>query len=88
LYVDGVLEDSVSISYKSDFASTSAKLNLGYLYARVESPNPENAYFYSGTLDDVRIYTGALSETEIGDLFRLRPRRNMPWVPGILLEDN
>jgi hypothetical protein len=88
LYVDGVLEDFVSISYKSDFASTSAKLNIGYLRAKVANRAPENAYFYSGTLDDVRIYTGALSETEIGDLFRLRPRRNMPWVPGILLEDN
>jgi hypothetical protein len=89
LYVDGVLEDSVSISYQSDFASTSAKLNIGYLQAKIVASSPlENAYFYSGTLDDVRIYTGALSETEIGDLFRLRPRRNMPWVPGILLEDN
>ena len=89
LYVDGILEDFVSISYKSDFASTSAKLNIGYLNAKLgRNPDPENAYYYSGTLDDVRIYTGALSETEIGDLFRLRPRRNMPWVPGILLEEN
>ena len=88
LYVDGVFENSVSISYRSDFASISAKLNIGYLRAKVANRAPENAYFYSGTLDDLRIYTGALSETEISELFRLRPRRNMPWLPGILLEEN
>jgi hypothetical protein len=82
LYVDGVLEDSVSISYSGNFASSFADLNIGYLLT-----NSKKEYYYEGIVDDVRVYNAALLESEIGDLFRLRPRRNMPWVPSILLED-
>jgi hypothetical protein len=82
LYVDGVLEDSVTITYSNDFASSFAELNIGYLLTDFGK-----AYYYEGIVDDVRIYNAALSETEIGDLYRLRPRRIMPWVPSILLND-
>jgi hypothetical protein len=44
-------------------------------------------YHYEGVVDDVRIYNTALSENQIGDLFRLRPVKAMPWVPSILLGD-
>ena len=87
LYVDGFLEDSVSANYDSDFASTTAKLNIGYLRARIGTAPPENAYFYSGVVDDIRIYTAALSEAQVSYLFGLRPAKNMPWVPSLLLED-
>ena len=83
LYVDGVLEDSVAITYTGNFASSFADLNIGYL----RTNDIRYRYYYEGLVDDVRIYNIALTENQIGDLFRLRPIKSMPWVPSILLED-
>ena len=83
LYVDGVREKSVSITYTGNFASSFADLNIGHL----RSNDIRFNYHYEGAVDDVRIYKTALSENQIGDLFRLRPIKTMPWVPSILLGD-
>lgn len=82
LYVDGVLEDSVSITYPGNFTSSFADLNIGYLQEYFRK-----FYHYKGTVDDVQIYNVALSESEIAALYRQKVRRNMPWLPVILLDD-
>jgi hypothetical protein len=86
LYVDGVIEDSVSITYPENFYSSFANLNIGYLTGNVNNIETQK-FFYSGTVDDVRIYNVALSETEIEVLFQLRPKKSIPWLPIILLDD-
>jgi hypothetical protein len=60
LYVDGVLNDSVSITYDAGegFGSATADLNLGWL-------NLGEGYRYTGTLDEVAIYNRVLTADEI-----------------------
>ena len=82
LYVDGVFEDEQIITYPNNFASNIADLNIGYL-----AGNFGIGYYYSGTVDDIRIYNAALSESEIAVLYRQKAGRNMPWLPVILMED-
>jgi hypothetical protein len=82
LYVDGVFEDSVSITYTGNFASSFADLNIGYLQQHFRK-----FYYYNGTVDDVQIYNAALSDSEIGVLYRQKAGRNMPWLPVILLNE-
>ena len=59
LYVDGVADGTRNIGAVS--LSTTAPLLLGENYARGNS-------FYAGTLDDVRVYSRALTAVEIDDL--------------------
>jgi lysophospholipase L1-like esterase len=56
LYVDGIIEDSTSVSYAAGFESLTSDLTIGYL---------DSGYYYNGTLDDVALYHRALSDTEI-----------------------
>ena len=56
LYVDGIEEARVTISYGAGFDSTSAPLNLGKL---------SGASYYGGALDEVALYDRALTPNEI-----------------------
>jgi len=60
LYVDGELNDSVSIAYDigAGFESESAHLNMGWL-------NLGPGYHFSGTIDEVAIYSRVLTTDEI-----------------------
>jgi hypothetical protein len=60
LYVDGVLNDTVSITYHAGegFGSATADLNLGWL-------NLGAGYHYTGTLDEIAIYNRVLTAGEI-----------------------
>jgi hypothetical protein len=77
LYVDGELEASVDVTYTTNFTSSVGPLNIGYLKTNIGP-----AYHYEGTVDDVRIYAGALSNSEIKSLFTLYN----PSLP-LLLDD-
>ncbi len=57
IYVDGVKEGQASQSYLAGFASTQP-LNIGWL-------NEDPYYRFSGTIDEVALYNGVLSENEI-----------------------
>jgi hypothetical protein len=88
LYVDGVLEDWVSITYAGDFVSSFANLNIGYLAGNNSSGQKTKAFYFKGTVDEVRVYNVALTEAQVEGLFRLRPNKGMPWLPIILMDDN
>lgn len=87
LYVDGVLEDWVSITYAGDFVSSFANLNIGYLAGNGSSGQKTKKFYFKGTVDEVRIYNVALTGTQVEGLFRLRPNKSMPWLPIILMDD-
>ena len=59
LYVDGVLEASVMHDYTADFG-TSTALGIGYMAYHL---TPD--YYYDGLLDEVALYSKALSQAEI-----------------------
>jgi hypothetical protein len=60
LYVDGVLNDFVSITYDAGegFGSATADLNIGWL-------NLSEGYRYTGSLDEIAIYNRVLTVDEI-----------------------
>jgi len=62
LYVDGALNDSVTIAYNTGqgFESATDNLNLGWL-------NAGGGFGYNGTLDEVAIYDRVLTAQEISD---------------------
>jgi hypothetical protein len=60
IYINGSLDNSVLES--GDVTDAGNALRIG------RSPAPDT-YFYTGTLDDVRIYSRALSVTEIAQLY-------------------
>lgn len=59
LYVDGRLEDQVSVSYNSGFEST-APVTVGYL-----STNGTNTMFFNGSIDELAFHNNALDEATI-----------------------
>jgi hypothetical protein len=61
LYVDGVETSSVAKAYTANFGGITG-LNIGFL-------NLEGHYRYEGVLDEVAIYSRALSSTEIDQHF-------------------
>lgn len=63
MYVDGVLVSLVidSAGISSQNYSNSGNFNIGY---------SNSSYFFSGSLDEVRIYNRALSASEIWDLYQ------------------
>jgi len=67
LYVDGSLQSTKDISSVGDI-DTSFGIYLG----GTASPNTL-VNFYAGTLDQVRIYSVALSASEVGTLYREQP---------------
>ena len=58
VYVDGLLERSVSANYSAGFDSITAPLNIGWL-------NPSLQFNFVGTIDELAIYGRALSEDEV-----------------------
>lgn len=59
LYVDGVLDASVSIVYPDGFTSQTAELSIGWL------DDSAVDYDFSGIVDEVAIHTGVLSNADI-----------------------
>ena len=61
LYIDGVLEDSEPYDYAAGFDSTTT-LGIGYMaYTGIAD------YYYDGLLDEIALYSKALSDAEITD---------------------
>lgn len=58
LYVNGVLEDTVSHTYSSGFDSATADVNMGWL-------NLSSGFRFSGAIDEMAFYSRALSLAEI-----------------------
>ena len=69
IYIDGIF-DSFS-SGTTNLLSDPQKLTIGAL-ANASDPNPNNFNYYNGydgKLDDLQIYSGALSSNEVAQLF-------------------
>jgi hypothetical protein len=64
LYIDGRLDCSGEIVYTDGFDSGTAELNIGWL-------DLGSGFHFNGTLDEVAIYSRALSETEIRSQYYL-----------------
>lgn len=47
---------------------------LYYAIGAVDGTSPGNGVYFSGSIDDVRIYNRALSATEVAQLYRVGPR--------------
>jgi uncharacterized repeat protein (TIGR01451 family) len=58
IYVDGIEEDSASVTYSTGFASMTAMLNIGWLYR-------SHGYHFDGIVDEVVLYDAALAADEI-----------------------
>lgn len=58
VYVDGVLEGSVSATYSQGFTSTNAPIGIGFRAS-------DNSSFFKGAIDEVAIYNTALSPAAI-----------------------
>ena len=58
LYVDGVKEGELPHDYTAGFTSPTDPLNIGWL-------NLSEGFYYSGTVDEVAVYSRALEEAEI-----------------------
>ena len=63
LYVDGTLEASVNIGYTAGFTSQSADLTIGWL------DNTATDYHFGGTIDELAIHAGVLSDAAISQHF-------------------
>ncbi len=66
LYVDGFALDSTTFAYDNNFDSASP-VTLGYMQLG-------GGYSYSGDLDDLRLYKGALEGDEVLDLYSSNTR--------------
>jgi len=62
LYVDGVLENSISVSYPAGFMGNDVPMNVGWL-------NLSGGFYYDGILDEVAFYDRALDGTDIAGHF-------------------
>jgi uncharacterized repeat protein (TIGR01451 family) len=58
IYVDGTLQTSTPVSYAQGFGSPTAALNVGWL-------NLPAQYHFQGTLDEVALYSQALSPQQV-----------------------
>lgn len=68
LYVDGAQRASQSWTGAAGPTTTSNALLFG------DYPGTSNSSFLPGTLDDVRLYNGALSASQVADLYNSVPR--------------
>jgi hypothetical protein len=66
LYVDGRPQDSTTFAYENNFNSESP-VTLGYMQLG-------GGYSYSGDLDDLRLYKGALEGDEVLDIYSSNTR--------------
>lgn len=73
LYVDGLLESTLTVPNSFSFASG---LDFGFL---------DGAQYLDGSLDDIRIYDRALSADEVAELHNLEaahvPDSTLGWLP-------
>jgi hypothetical protein len=74
LYIDGVLQSDVGQS--SGFISNTNNLVFG-------AHSIATTLFFSGALDDIRMYSNALTTTEIGDLYSERGYNPSPQSPTL-----
>ncbi|SDR98467.1 Concanavalin A-like lectin/glucanases superfamily protein [Mucilaginibacter mallensis] len=63
IYVDGALSDS-TINISKANASITAMLYIG-----ADNPSIGTSYFFNGSLNDIRIYSRAITPTEINQLY-------------------
>jgi len=66
IYKDGVLSDSVN--FVGTLPQTTSDIIIGEYLPAITNPPPGGDYYFDGTLDEVRIYNRALSESEIQEL--------------------
>jgi hypothetical protein len=82
LYLDGVLQNKVSKSFRTTFLPGDSVV-LGY------SANEKNVRFFNGTIDDVEIFNRVISGEEVLSLYRQdnpHPNRHLvKWLVFILL---
>jgi hypothetical protein len=65
IYVDGILDNTTSGILTASASITSM------LYIGMDAPNlNDNGYFFQGSMDDIRIYSRAISASEIQKLYR------------------
>jgi len=73
LYIDGIQQtDTMDISDHSsiDLAADTYNATIGVSYCYYGIPNNLNEFF-SGKIDDVRVWSRALSSTEVNNLYRM-----------------
>ncbi|MFH0923908.1 MAG: LamG domain-containing protein, partial [Candidatus Falkowbacteria bacterium] len=68
IYIDGNLEDT-NTDFSGNLPTNDGNVRIGADY----QPTPDN--FFSGLIDEARIYNRALSADEIGELYRVGARR-------------
>ncbi len=73
IYVDG--QPSGAVTSQPTIADRSAPVVIGGLYGNETTGVPKG--YYTGWVDDVQVYRGALSAGEIGELFE-QPGKNLP----------
>ncbi|WP_181163745.1 PQQ-dependent sugar dehydrogenase [Pontibacter mangrovi] len=61
LFVDGVMIEEAQVHYDNDFADEAA-VNIGYL-------NRSGGFHYTGALDEVKVYSRAVSSDEVKDSY-------------------
>ena len=76
MYVDGAQIGTVTGSYSDGFFSSSSTgvvspsaSENALMYIGRDDPSQPNGYFFNGSMDDIRIYSRAVSLKQIGQLF-------------------
>jgi len=78
LYVNGVFKSEVAIS--GNLSYNAAEIVIG--------DNPSSATTYQGHVDDVRLYSRALTQTEISELYALESKESISVWPGDTNQDD
>src|SRR5207245_2741765 len=81
LYVDGLEKGSLGWTGTAGGPTTTQPVQLGHYPGAFGG-----AEYFAGSLDDVRIYNGTLSATEILALYKLAAPSNSPELPRVLLD--
>ncbi|MCG2695492.1 LamG domain-containing protein, partial [Candidatus Parcubacteria bacterium] len=68
IYIDGTLEDT-NTDFSGNLPTNDGNVRIGADY----QSTPDN--FFSGLIDEARIYNRALSADEVGELYRVGARR-------------
>ena len=81
LYVDGLEKGSLGWTGTAGAPTTTQPVQLGHYPGAFGG-----AEYFAGSLDDVRIYNGTLSATEILALYNLAGPSNSPELPRVVLD--
>lgn len=87
LYINGVMEDSITRPMTLDTNSIGFMIGARQIY----NGNVSNDEFFDGSIDDIRLYNRALSDTEILSLYNeivgIEPNENSPVDRFILYQN-